>query len=98
MKEVKEKNNGLKTVIQEQDTFEIIVDALDGDYLAAYSLCTALSGMSIRIPSKMHKMKFAELMYLLSYNKKEILSSTGISRASYYNIIKKRRARIQNER
>lgn len=70
----------------ESNTFDTLVEALDGDFFTAFRLCEYLSGLVIRIPSKMHKMKIARVLIELDCSQSDVLTSTGISRASYYNL------------
>lgn len=84
--------------IFEKNIFETINDAVGGDYCLAYRICTIFSGMTVRFPSKMHKMKLAEIMFERGFERQEILDATGISRASYYNILRRKMARKRSEK
>ena len=72
----------------ESSTFDTIVEALNGDFLTAFQLCEYLSGLVIRIPSKTHRMKMAKILIEINHSQQDVCGSTGISRASYYNLVK----------
>lgn len=84
--------------IFEKNIFETINEAVGGDYCLAYRICTIFSGMTVRFPSKMHKMKLAEIMFERGFERQEILDATGISRASFYNILRRKMARKRSEK
>ncbi len=81
----------------ESNTFDTLVEALDGDFLAAFRLCEYLSGLVIRIPSKMHRMKLARVLIEIDCSQNDVRESTGISRASYYNLARSYREECRED-
>jgi len=81
--------------MQRGKTFNMLVDALDGDIDKAYELCRNLGGLTIKLPAKSHEISMAVYMLERGDSPEEILKKTDISQRTMNRIIERQLCKIK---
>lgn len=71
-------------------TAELLLDAFDGDYIAAFLFCEKLGGVTLSIPRKAMRTYLASKMLENGFNVDDVVATAGISKRTAFQLRQKR--------